>query len=325
MEINICLSSDNNYAQHLGVTIASILKNAKKSDDLHFYILDGGINKENKEKLLSLKSIKNFQIEFISIDPEKFENCPLMGNYITMATYYRFMIPTLLPNLDKILYLDCDMVINESLAKLYSEDIEDYWIAGVEDLGYYQHRRILKRETESFYINAGLILINLKKWRKDGIEEKLFKFAAENKDILVHQDQDVINMVLSEKSKPLDLKWNVQDSFYRAGDRNAHPDSKLFKKAKKNPAIIHFTGKAKPWSEFLYLPGSLFYLRYLHLTPWKASLPGETDVYKACFKSMLQYFKRHPFFLFEKKFQEGTWTERKQLLFRHVCFAKWNL
>lgn len=325
MEINICLSSDDNYAQHLGVTIASILKTAKKSDDLHFYILDGGISEKNKHNLLSLKSIKNFHMEFLSVNEKDFEKCPLMGNHITIATYYRFMIPTLLPQLDKILYLDCDIIVNDSLSRLYNEDISEYWMAGVEDLGYYQHRRLLKRETESFYVNAGILLLNLKKWREDGIEQKLFEFAEKNAEILVHQDQDVLNMVLNEKTKPLDYKWNVQDSFFRPGDINIHPNKVLLKKAKKNPAIIHFTGKAKPWSDFKSLPKAHLYLKYLKYTPWNKVLPNLEDYQKACFKSFIQYWWEHPFFLFSKKFIKMNRGDRKQMLLRHADFSKWNL
>ncbi len=318
MEINICLSSDDNYAQHLGVTIASILKNAKKQDELFFYILDGGIKEENKQNLLSLQKIRKFDIKFIEINEDDFKNCPLVGNHITIATYYRFLIPTFLPDLDKVLYLDCDMIIEDSLSKLYAEDISDYWIGGVEDLGYYYHRRELKRETESFYINAGMILMNLKKWREDNIEEKLFNFAEENKEILIHQDQDVINMVLNQKSKPLDYKWNVQDSFYRKTDRNRHPNTKLLEKAKKRPSIMHYTGPTKPWAEYIWLPMAYLYLRYLKYTPWKDNLPTDNDVLSACIKSLFIYLLHHPFFLLSKNFWSQSRSERKRKLFKYI-------
>lgn len=318
MKIQICLSADSAYAQHLGVTITSILKNAKKSDELFFYILDGGLSEIDKSRILGLNKFKNFTIEFIPINKEDFINCPLVGNHITIATYYRFMIPTLLPDLDKVLYLDCDMVIEDTLSELFAENIDGYWLAGVEDLGYYRHRRILGRETESFYVNAGLLLINLNKWREDNIEEKLFKFAEENKDILVHQDQDVINMVLNKKSKPLAYKWNVQDSFYRAPDRNIHPNAKLFKVAARNPSIVHYTGCIKPWNEYFFLPGAIRYLKYLKYTPWKGELPSDISVYGLAFKSIVKYFIHRPFFFISKHFWSLNSRLKKRELLKYV-------
>lgn len=322
MKINICLSSDNKYAQHLGVTIASILKNAKKNDKLFFYILDGGISEENKSNLFALKKIKDFYIEYVVVNEEDFKKCPLMDNHISIATYYRFMIPTFFPNLDKILYIDCDVIVEDSLSELYSENIDDYWMAGVEDLGYYYHRRKLKRETESFYVNAGVLLINLKKWREDGIEQKLFDFAEKNKEILVHQDQDVLNMVLNQKVKPLEYKWNVQDSFYRPGDRNGHPNKKQIKKAMRKPAIIHFTGMTKPWNDFIFLPMAELYLKYLDFTPWKGVLPESATLQKNFYKGLFKYWLSNPFFMLKKEFLNSNRFERRQMIFKHVGYSK---
>lgn len=268
MNINICFSSDNNYVQHLCVAIASILKNAGKDDDLSFFIFDGGINDDNKNNILKLKTIKEFNVEYINIDASVFENLPNFSNYISNATYFRFKIASLLPNIDKIIYMDCDIVVLGSLKELFDENIEDYHMAGVEDIGYYLHRRGLKRETESFYINAGIILMNLKKWRQDNIEKKLLSFSSISKEKLVHADQDIINKVLNKTCKPMDLKWNVQDSFYRVVSyMEKHPLMKNIKNAWKNPFIIHYTGEKKPWN-IPYMPYGIYYVKYLKYTPF---------------------------------------------------------
>lgn len=268
MKINICFSSDNNYVQHLCVAIVSILKNAGKDDDFCFFIFDGGINSDNKNNILKLKIIKNFNIEYINIDASVFENLPNFSNYISNATYFRFKIASLLPNIDKIIYMDCDIVVLGSLKELFDEDIEGYHIAGVEDIGYYLHRRVLKREIESFYINAGIIVMNLKKWRQDDIEEKLLSFSSASKEKLVHADQDIINKVLNKTCKPLELKWNVQDSFYRVINyMEKHPLVKNIKNAWKNPFIIHYTGEKKPWNH-PYMPYGTYYIKYLKYTPF---------------------------------------------------------
>lgn len=247
--INICFSSDNNYAIHLAVSMVSILKNLKKEEEVSFYILDGGISDENKNKIANLKKIKKFNIEYFKIDESRFDNCHMENCHISIQTYYRFIIPEIFPNIDKILYLDCDIIVKQSLAPLYNEDISSYWIAGVEDIGYYFHRRLLKRETQTFYVNAGVLLINISKWRTDNITDLLFDFTYKNTTKLIHMDQDVINMCLNSKSKPLPLKWNVQDSFYDNYTKLNHPKKKCIKEAKNDIGIIHYTGKAKPWND----------------------------------------------------------------------------
>lgn len=266
--INICFSSDNNYIKHLTVAIASILKNANETDTLYFYILDGGISSENKNKILELTKIKSFNITYIEMDYSIFKKMPNYSSYISMATYFRFMISTLLPNVNKIIYMDCDIVVCESLKELFEEDISKYAIAGIEDIGYYYHRRLLKREVYSFYINAGVILMNLDMWRKNNIENQLFNFVKNSKEKLVHNDQDILNMVLNTTSKALDLKWNVQDSFFRVcKNMEYHYLKKSIIKAVKNPGIIHYTGVLKPWNN-PYIDGAELYFKYLQNTPF---------------------------------------------------------
>ena len=112
VDINICIASDNNYTQHAGVVIASILANAAAEDSLNFFILDGGISDENKSKIQQLKKQKDCRIEFIAIDPSLFAGYLAIKThgYISLPTYYRLKTASLLPELDRIIYLDCDMI-----------------------------------------------------------------------------------------------------------------------------------------------------------------------------------------------------------------------
>ena len=92
--INVCVACDDNYAKHAGVVIASALKNAEKNDELHFYILDGGIKEENKSRILELKEIKDCEIQFIQINETLFEDYKKVQTheYITIATYFRLKL-----------------------------------------------------------------------------------------------------------------------------------------------------------------------------------------------------------------------------------------
>jgi lipopolysaccharide biosynthesis glycosyltransferase len=322
MRINICFASDNNYVQHLGATMASILKNAKADDDLHFYILDGGILEINQKKLHSLSSIKDFNMKFIPVNNEDFASCSLTDNYICIATYYRFMIARLITEIEKLIYLDCDMIVKTSLKELYETDISDYWLAGVEDIGYNYHRVLLKRETKSFYINAGMLLINLKKWCEDDIEHKLFKFAHETTEELVHNDQDVINMVLNAKIKPLDFKWNAQDQCFYKNTWRTHPKGIEIKKASLNPSIIHYTGPQKPWQNSLVVNQANEYLKYARLTPWVNNLPKDSKIVQLAIKNVINKIKQKPLLALSSEFLGVNNMEKRKILYSEIDFSK---
>ena len=110
--ISVCFSSDDNFAKFLTLSIATILDSKNDDDNLHFYILDGGISDVAKQKLLNLKKIADFDIDFIQVDEEKFNDCPLeQGARLTRAAYYRLLIPDFIPDVDKIFYVDCDIQV----------------------------------------------------------------------------------------------------------------------------------------------------------------------------------------------------------------------
>lgn len=148
MEINICFSSDDNYAQHLGVAIASILKNSSAKDKYNFFIMDGKIGAGNKRKIAKLKNIRDFNITYTEMDESHFVDCPITGyvDYITLPTYYRFKIPSLFSDVDKILYMDCDMIVREDIASLFNTDITDYHVAAVPEVFNHHHRTRLEFE-----------------------------------------------------------------------------------------------------------------------------------------------------------------------------------
>ena len=120
--INICLACDDNYSKYAGVVIASALANANEDDNLHIYILDGGITSVHKEEILSLKIIKDCEITFVQIDESLFEDYKKVKthSYISLATYYRLKLTSLLDYIDKIIYFDCDFIINSSLKELFN-------------------------------------------------------------------------------------------------------------------------------------------------------------------------------------------------------------
>ena len=252
MRINICFATDENYLKYMGTTIVSILTSAKFEDKLYFYILCNNVSDKSKEYISNLKRFKNFEIKFIDVDINEFEKFPAGGAHITNTTYYRYKIAQLCPEIDKIIYLDCDTVVKSSLSDLFSEDLAGYYLAGVEDVGYSYWRNIEPKYTiKGFYINAGVLLINLNEWRKNNLADKLINYTLEHKEEIAIGDQDVINIVCKGKIKSLDYKYNAQDTYYRQyPEVMANRNKTNILKAAKNPVIIHYTASVKPWNNF---------------------------------------------------------------------------
>ena len=159
-KINVCLACDDNYSKYAGVVIASILANANHDDALAIYVLDGGISETKKEEILSLKSIKDCEINFVDIDESMFTEYSKIKTleHISFVTYYRLKLSTILPNISRIIYFDCDMVVLTSLKELYQMDIGEKYIAGCVDIG---SKRTFAKSKD--YINAGLLLFDLDK------------------------------------------------------------------------------------------------------------------------------------------------------------------
>ncbi len=270
MDIKICFASDDNYAVHMAVTIASILKNAGHGDNLLFYVLDGGISDRSKDKISRLKKIKDFFIEYIDCGAFNSHGFQLLLPHFSQTVYLRLRMADLLPNIDKIIYLDSDMVVCSSLKELFEEDTGEYFISAAEDIGYFWAHNAFGRKEEKFYANSGVMVINLKLWREHSIGEKLYKFAGTTKEKLHFGDQDVINSVLKDKIKPLNLKWNVQTSFFEFYNVLNHPLKREIIKAKKNPKIIHYITWKKPWNS--YVPKRKLYFYYLNIAGFVSDL-----------------------------------------------------
>jgi len=291
--INICLSSDNNYSKYAGVVIASILLSSK-SNDLHFFVLDGGISNENKEKILSLKKIRDCHIDFVYIDENLFKIYKDIGthSYISLSACYRLKIASLLPNIDKIIYLDCDVIVNSDISKLYNVDIDDYYAAGVVDTAMKSSGWIPYLDVGNKYFNSGVLLFNLKKIRQDNIEIEFEKYTKENINSIRVGDQQIINMVLQGKIKEVDSIWNVQSSnFINRSDYT------------NNPKIVHYIGRQKPWifGSMNYHKG--LYFNVLEKTPWR--IPSN-EKFKWGFinqiVSIFNYLKYRPLFMFRPRF-----------------------
>ena len=266
--INICFAVDNHYAQHLGVAITSILKNISSKRGVDIYVIvDNSVKSKNRKRLLQLKKLReNTNITLLNLNNEIFDGFPEPLHF-TKAIYYRFIIPSLFESLDKIIYLDSDLIVRGDIEELYNIELENYFAAAVQDIiGFTNQYRLNLNKWKEYYCNSGVLVMNLQKMRQANTEAVFIKTVKDNLERLCWPDQDVINIVLEGKIKYLDLSWNFQ---YYLNKSPYDFKEKEFKKAKSNPNIVHFIGKYKPWDFKVKRLYGKEYFYYLMFTPWK--------------------------------------------------------
>ena len=259
MNIPVFLAADNNYAPFVATTMASILDNTQSF--VEFYVLDGGISQENKEKISLLKNqFQNFNVEFIKVNTEKcFENFSI-SMHLSLSTYNRLLIPSIKPQINKVVYLDVDIIVNSDIKELYEVDIENYPIAAVVDQGQSIQQIVDVKKDLSIkgeYFNAGVLLINCENWRRNDIQTKLLKIEKKYRDKIKTADQDILNCCFDNNYKIIDKKYNVMF------------ENDIIK-------IRHFTSIIKPWQADFYFYGAkpkkiqstdLFW-KYAQMTPF---------------------------------------------------------
>lgn len=239
-EIPIFFATDDNYAPFLAVCLKSMLDKASKDYFYKIYVLTTNLAPEYQEGVKK-SCTPNSSIEFISLKNEldKIQDLFHLRDYYSKETYYRFFIPDLFPNYEKVLYVDCDIIFRDDVSKLYNTDIKDYFVAAaVEEVmqtvpvfGEYVEKFLgVKREN---YFNAGVLLINNKRFLKFKIAEKFVELSKQY-TFRVTQDEDYLNVLCKDRVKYLDLGWN------KTAYKNPDFDDKDLK-------LIHYKINWKPW------------------------------------------------------------------------------
>jgi len=250
-DIPIVLSTDDNYAFQTGVAIGSIMLRKKATYNYIFIILFGNeFTYHGKKQIENIKKVfPDVILNYHEIDDSIFHNYKYIG-YISKATMLRLMLPELLTEYAECLYLDSDLIVMSGLEELMNQSIENFYVAGVLDWGINENHYLnLNIKDMSQYVNAGVLLLNLRKMREDNLQAQFLRSLEKNYS---YADQDILNIRCYGNIKLLPLKYNV---FTRIFANNSQIQSKLhhcfddynIKEAIKNPVIIHYTGGIKPW------------------------------------------------------------------------------
>jgi len=261
--IHLAVVTNNTYAKPLAVMINSILENKAAKNPLKIYVIASELSPKNKSILAKTAGKFNLVIEFLSIDPRIYNDFKT-AYYLTKETYYRISLPDLLDKtVEKVIYLDCDIIVKTDITEFWNIDIENYYLAAVEDFWVRSSRNsYLGMSKHSKYFNAGVLLINLKKWREEQIKEKVINFIKTSSEKVRFCSQDPLNAILHDKWLVLDPKWNYMPHYlaYRGLE-------------KIKPAFVHYAGLKKPWKAKFPLREEYFKYRK-NVFPMKKAKPG---------------------------------------------------
>ena len=255
--MNLLFCFDQNYQQHFGVAITSVLLNNLSSHfDVH--IITNFMEEKLKQKLDTLS--KNYKCSFhlyIINNLDKISQLKA-SVHVSNATYYRLIMAEILPkHIDKVLYLDSDVVVISPLEELYNIDLENYFIAASGFSG---------TLVKSKGFNSGVMVVNLEKWRNEQISTKVIDFATKNRDKLPYHDQSALNRVIKQNYLIIDRKWNFQVDL--SPRKIQKPDDNI---ALKNARIIHYIGSSKPWYFWISDQRKNIYELYLKKSLWSTS------------------------------------------------------
>lgn len=280
---HIVCASDDRFAEILGVSLVSLYENSQDMEDIIVYVLDSGITAGNKEKLSSIPE-KYGRSQIFWIPAQNISKVLAMDVKVdrgSLSQYSRLFVGSDLPSeLDRVLYLDCDIVVNKSIHELWNLDLHGKTIAALLDAFSATYRIDLDLQPNDIMFNSGVMLIDLKLWKDQQVEEHLLKFIEGKNGMVQQGDQGALNAVLSYDTYCFEPRFNSVTIFYDF----SYEELLLYRKPAKGyynkesiqeaviePVIIHFTTSflsKRPWvvgCQHIYLN---LWLKYKALSPW---------------------------------------------------------
>lgn len=302
----VVYSSDDNYAQHMGVSMISLFENNKDFYDIEIFVIDNNISEQNIEKLNQITNRYGRKITFIDFRNYKEKLKLNMQWNISISAYARLFLASMLSKeVEKVLYFDCDTIICSSLRSLWQTKIEGNYIAGVQDTVNVKTKVAVGMRENEKYINSGMLLINLKLWRKDALEQQFLNFINDYNGNVIHHDQGVINGVCHQKCKIVDISNNLMTIYYLMSRKSIIKYFEIkediysqeeIEKAMKKPVYVHYTPSftSRPWVKGCKHPLKGEYWKYLSISPWN-EFEGEKDRDKIYIKIINWSYRNLPY------------------------------
>jgi lipopolysaccharide biosynthesis glycosyltransferase len=266
-------SADRRYAMPLAVMLRSAVENCSAVGGLDIRVMDGGLGRSARRRILKSLPSDRCTVNFVDVRRASrgLAGAPVFG-HVSLATYYRFLIPELVPEA-KCLYVDADAVVQGDLCELWREPLRGHHllsvqegtvtdpvpIAGLDEWGIpMDHPRL----------SAGVLALDLDRWRVDDPVPELLRYLKQYGHKVHFWDQDAMNVVLARRWGTMDGKWDVHFDCSREVEDSARELVRV-----KDAAIVHYASATKPWHYYAQHPSQAVFYRYLDETAWAGWRP----------------------------------------------------
>lgn len=253
----IVTGSDDNYAAGVMVLIASA---AFHNPSARFAVLDMGIGQENRSRIDALAKQLHVSILRVEVAQDAFDHIAVARAHLTRSTYLRLLIPDLFPDEIRAIYMDCDMVVMDDLSTLDAVELGDAIVAAVPCPSPDPFEVEATGQSIGTYVNAGLLVMNLPVWRREGIAVKCLALLSDPARPLLSEDQSAINIAANGRILMLDARFNTYSDPGSYKTCSDFPDS---------PAVVHYVVNNKPW----ILPTSMGVIWQFHASRVAALMP----------------------------------------------------
>jgi lipopolysaccharide biosynthesis glycosyltransferase len=296
--IHVAAGCDANYALPLAAMLASIQSNLGPGRTVVAHVLDSGLDETARLKVAGSVDPSRIEVEWIPVEPRHLAAAAgtlRSFDTISLASYNRLLLPGLLPEtLDRVLYLDCDLVVLHDLWDLWQSDLGGRSLGAVRELleraryagapaGVRRYRELgLAPNLELF--NAGVMLIDLRRWRSTLLTPRAFHYLREAGGDLRWHDQEALNVVAASDWLSLDIRWNITMHAYRG---RSDPALREFV---AHPRIVHYNASIKPWQPDFRLAQRDLFFSYLDRTAWAGWRP--TQAGRAMTRRIVTRFRR---------------------------------
>lgn len=306
--LHVVYASDDKFAEILGVSLVSLYEKNTEMEEIHIYVLDSGVSDVNKKRLCSIcDKYRRKSIRFISArDISKILSMSVSTDRGSLSQYARMFVSRDLPEtLERVLYLDCDIIINDSLYEFWNLDLKGKTIAALKDAFSRQYRKNIELQPDDIMFNSGVMLIDMMKWKEKNIEKRLLSFIKRHNGVIQQGDQGALNAVLSKDTYCFHPRFNSVTIFYDFTYEEMlvyrkpvdFYSKKEVKQAVEHPVIIHFTTSflsERPWVEGCKHRYVSEWMRYKAISPWNETplwKPQNSGI-KGIYKKLMKYMPR---------------------------------
>jgi lipopolysaccharide biosynthesis glycosyltransferase len=284
--ITTVLAADDRFSRPLAATVRSVISHLSPGRTLDLYLCDMGITPQNRAMIQAVTEHPQVNLEWVSSLEKEVEHLPEALHGITRAAYGRLFIPWVLPReTDRVLYLDCDIIVRRCIGDLFDSPIGDFAAMGVPDAGSPFVSSLYGvpfwsrygRRADDINFNSGVLLMNLPVWRDEDVTGAALKYLTDGRHRFL-VDQEAINAVLPGRIGHVDPRWNQQAEHFKEHYQATLPYSEeQLRVLLEDPWIVHFTTSTKAWSYECTHPFREEWFENLDETPYRGWRPTRSQ------------------------------------------------